>query len=185
MPSAEKCAGKKRHDHRRDVQLARDRDGVQRAGAAGGDEREVARIVALLDRDLAHRERHVRDRDLGRSPSAASTTSMPSVVGDLVLDGLRRAPPRRAASRRRGSYRRPMPAEHHVGVRDRRLRAAAAVADRAGIGAGALRPDLQPPTSSIHAMLPPPAPTSTMSITGQHHRMAARIAADVVALRHA
>ena len=53
-----------RHDHGRNLQVARDLHGVQRTGAADRDEREVARIVAALDRDAAHGERHLGDGDL-------------------------------------------------------------------------------------------------------------------------
>ena len=59
------------------------------------------------------------------------------------------------------------PAEHHVGVGDGRLGAAAAVADRAGIGARALRADLErADRRRSRRSLPPPAPTSTTSIIG-------------------
>ena len=58
------------------------------------------------------------------------------------------------------------PAEHQVGVGDRRPRAAEAVAGRAGIGAGALRPDAQRAAASTAAMLPPPVPTSEMCTIG-------------------
>ena len=37
---------------------------VHRPGAAEGDQREVARVVAALDRDLADRRGHARDGDL-------------------------------------------------------------------------------------------------------------------------
>ena len=50
---------------RRDVQFARDLGRVQRPPAPpNADHREIARIVAALDRDAAHRQRHLGDRDL-------------------------------------------------------------------------------------------------------------------------
>ena len=58
-------------------------------------------------------------------------------------------------------------AQRDVGVGDGGLGAAAAIADRVPDrrrrSAG---PTLSAPTSSIQAMLPPPAPTSTTSMTG-------------------
>src|SRR6266571_465863 len=56
--------GIERNDHLGYVQLACDRHHVQRSRAARGDQGEVARIVALGDRDLAHGERHLGYRDI-------------------------------------------------------------------------------------------------------------------------
>ena len=52
-------------EHRPDLELLRQRAGVQRAGAAERDEREVARVEAALDRDDPQRREHlgVDDRD--------------------------------------------------------------------------------------------------------------------------
>ena len=58
------------------------------------------------------------------------------------------------------------PAEHDVGVGDGRLGAAAAIADRAGIGARAVRADLERADVVDPGDRPPPAPTSTTSIIG-------------------
>ena len=75
------------------------------------------------------------------------------------------------------------PAEHHIGVGDGRLGAAAAIADRAGIGAGALRADLE------RADVVDPGDRAAAGADldhvdhRQHHRMAAGIAADVIAGR--
>ena len=52
-------AGIGRHDHCRNRQFPGDRGAVQRAGAAEGDQREIARIIAAADRDQPHRIRHV------------------------------------------------------------------------------------------------------------------------------
>ena len=54
----------RRHQHGRDAELARQRVGVQRAGAAEGDQHELARIVAALHGDQAHGADHVRVGDL-------------------------------------------------------------------------------------------------------------------------
>jgi len=44
-------AGVKRHDHLADLEFLRERDRVHRAGAAIGEEREVARVDAAPDGD--------------------------------------------------------------------------------------------------------------------------------------
>ena len=46
------------------AELLGERTGVQRAGASVGDEREVARIVAALDRDDAQSAEHLRVDDV-------------------------------------------------------------------------------------------------------------------------
>ena len=63
MPSAESDARVRRDEDARDAQGRREVAGVQRAGAAEGDEREVARVVAALDRDPAEGALHVRVGD--------------------------------------------------------------------------------------------------------------------------
>ena len=174
--------GEQRHDHGRNVQLAGDRHHVQRPGAARGDQREVARIVALGDRDLAHRERHLGDRDLDDRLRGRDGVELER-LGDLLLDAARGAVGvelHLAAE----EIVRIEPAEHHVGVGDGRLGAAAAVADRAGIGARAVRADLE------RADVVEPGDRAAAGADldhvdhRQHHRMAAGIAADVVAGRH-
>src|SRR5262245_7651033 len=56
-------AGMPWHEHTRDPDLLSQRQGMHRPGTAEGDQREVARIVAALDRDLANRRGHARDGD--------------------------------------------------------------------------------------------------------------------------
>ena len=94
---------KQRHHHLGDVQLARDRDHVQRPGAARRHQREVARIVALRHRHFAHRQRHLGDRDLDdrlrgrhRVHLQRRRRSSPRCRGAR--------PRRRASSGRRGNY---------------------------------------------------------------------------------
>ena len=76
------------------------------------------------------------------------------------------------------------PAEHDIGVGDGRFGAAAAIADRARVGAGALRSDLQ------RADLVAPGDRAAAGadldhVDHRHHdRMAAGIAADIIARRH-
>ena len=115
---------------------------VQRAGAAEGDHRGLARIDALVDRDRAHRERHRGVGDL-HDAERRLRHAEPQRVGDLL-------PRSRASAAARSSRIAPLrkrsaidAAEHEVGVGDDRIGRALAVAGRAGIGAGALRPDVK------------------------------------------
>ena len=75
------------------------------------------------------------------------------------------------------------PAEHDVGVGDGRFRAAAAITDRPGIGARALRPDLE----RTDVVSPGDAAAAGADLDHvdhrQHDRMAAGVAADVIAGR--
>ena len=56
-------AGMARHQHRRDAHAFREGEGVHRPRAAEGDQREVAGIVAALDRDLPDGGGHAGDGD--------------------------------------------------------------------------------------------------------------------------
>ena len=133
--------GERRHEDGRAAELLREPGGVDGPGAAVGDQRELARVAALLRRDRAQRARHprVRDRvDAGgelerstgraaprhaRAPASASSREIVDLpVGD-----------------RPGGH----VAEEDVRVGDGRVDAAAAVAGGPGRGAGAPRPDLQ------------------------------------------
>ena len=91
MPSAEKVPGTFGTITLRDEDLARDRDRVQRPGAAEGDHRGVARIDALVDRHRAHRERHGGVGDLHdaerRFRARASRSGSPIFVVDRALGG--------------------------------------------------------------------------------------------------
>src|SRR5947208_12612306 len=53
-----------RHEHRADLELVGKRAGMQRARTAEGDERELARVVATLDRDDAQGPQHLGIDDL-------------------------------------------------------------------------------------------------------------------------
>ena len=56
-------------DHDRgDAQVARNGHRMKRPGAARGDKREIAGIIALLDGDLAHGQRHLGDGDIHNRP---------------------------------------------------------------------------------------------------------------------
>ena len=130
------------HEHGAAAEVLGEPGGVHRAGAAVGDQREVARVAALLGRDRPQRAHHprVRDRvDPGGEPrarqrrAARRARSSAPAAGELgrdvdlaVRDGARRHQ-----------------AEHDVGVGHGRLVAAAAVAGRPGSSARAARSDLQ------------------------------------------
>ena len=96
---------------------------VQRPGAARRHQHEIARVVALLDRHFAHRERHFGNRDLDDA-RAAAIGSIVQRLGDLVGNAFARAVGvelHLAAE----EILRAEPPEHDVGVGDGRLGAAA------------------------------------------------------------
>ena len=101
---------------------------MQRAGAAEGDERELARVVAALDRDEPQRAQHLRVDDLDR-------------LGRV--DPVERALGRLAVELEPAGQARGKPAEQEVRVGHRRPRPAPPVAGGPGIGAGALGADAQ------------------------------------------
>ena len=82
-----------RDEHARDLELERDVAGEQRPGAAGRDEREVARVVAAADRvqldrlrhpealHLQHVERRLGDSD---SPSGSATSRIARSASSTV-----------------------------------------------------------------------------------------------------
>src|SRR6266852_7904322 len=171
--------GVKRHDHLGYVQLARDRHDVERTRPARGDQSEVARIVALRDRDLAHGERHLGDCDIDDGLRCGGQAHLQR-TGDLPRDALGRG----------------LRVEHHlpaeeilrieppqckIRVGDRRLGSPAAIAYRPGIGARALRADLE------RADLVDPGDAAAARahldhVDHRHHdRVAARVPADVIA----
>ena len=92
--------------------------GVHRAGAAERDQREVARLDALLDRDRPDRLRHLRVDDVAACPRRAASGSSPSSSREPATAAW--PPRRRASSARRGSLR-VEAAEHEVRVGHRRL----------------------------------------------------------------
>ena len=158
-------AGAGRHDDPVDAELFGEPRGVDRGGAAERDQGAPGDVLAALDRvhprgighglvdhlgDAVGGERRRRGRAARRSPRQ------------------RRARPlgieRQAAA---GEARRVDPAEHDVGIGDGRRAAAAAVAGRAR--ARSRRSPARPRSGASHrarAIEPPPAPISTISITG-------------------
>ena len=70
--------GERGHEHRRAAELLGEPGRVHRAGAAVGDQRELARVAALLGRDRAQRAVHARVRELvdaARRPRASVSPS--------------------------------------------------------------------------------------------------------------
>ena len=80
----------------------RERVGMQRTGAAEGDQREVARIVALLDRHEPQRAEHVLVDDVDDALGRVFDETDAERVGDLLHRLVRRARGR-ASCRRRAS----------------------------------------------------------------------------------
>ena len=176
-----KMRRKQRHDHLRDVKLPRDSADMQRTRAAGRHQREVARVVALGDRHLAHRERHLVVRDLDDRLRGRDRIKLQRAC-DLLLDAAQGG----SGIELHGAAEeivRVEPAEHHIGVGDGRLGAAAAIADRPRIGARALRSHFE--RADVVAPRNRAAAGADLDHVDhrQHHRMAAGIAADVIARR--
>ena len=143
--------GERARDRRADdlghAELGRECRGVQRPGAAEGREGELARVVAALHRhDLqGFRHRVVDHVDDGRSRGAdIDAQGLGKALGDGrfgggVIDG-------EIAAKQRALVE---VAEQQVAVGHRGLGPAAAVADGAGVGAGAPGADAQGP-SAVH-----------------------------------
>ena len=133
-------AGRRRHEHRERPHQLGDGVRVERAGAAVGDEREVARVVAALDGDEPQRARHVlvhdREDPLGRLLDRGEAHR----VGDRLDRRARRLDVERhlAAEQLRREV-----TEHDVGVGHGGQLAALAVGGRTGVGARRLGPDAE------------------------------------------
>ena len=119
---------------------------MQRAGAAEGDQRVVARIDALLDGARAdgvghvgvdHGEHALGRLAVGRGRARAASSPITRRGGDLVE--------RHAAAQEVLAVE---PAQHDIGVGHRRRVAAAAVGGGAGHGAGQRGPTLKAPAWS-------------------------------------
>ena len=141
-PSAEKLPGMARHQHARDADLVGQGQRVHGAGAAEGDQREVARVVAALDGDLADGGGHAGHGDahdaLGQRVHRHDRAHARGQIGDGVPRARRVDRDAAAQPARRADA-----AQHHVGVGHGGLGPAQAVGGRAGDGARAARPHLQ------------------------------------------
>ena len=137
--------GRGRHDHRERAHELGDGVRVERARAAVGDEREVARVVAALDGDEPQRARHVlvhdREDALGRLLDGAE----PHRVGDRLHGRAGRVDVERHLAAEQ--LRREVP-EHDVRVGDRRQLAAPAVGGGPGRGARPTRGRREAPSSA-------------------------------------
>ena len=114
---------------------------MQGPGAAIGKQRKTPQIVAAFGRNRSDRARHAGIGDaqdaLGRALERQTERPRHLLVQDAARGReVNRQP---AAEQSRGVE----SAEHKIGVRDCRERAAAPISSRAGIGPSAFRPDLQ------------------------------------------
>ena len=119
----ERAAGRERagrggQQHALRAELARDRDDVEARGAAAGDERVLARVDALRDRDLADRADHVLGRD-----RQGGVGGLLDAHAERLADRLQDAARGVGVERQQAAEEvgRVDPAEHDGGVRDGRL----------------------------------------------------------------
>ena len=154
----------RRDQQLRDAELARQRGRMQRPGAAESEQGEVARIVAARQaRPCGSRRPSCRWRRGRSRPPRRSRR------GRAARRRGRAAPPHRVHRDRVLDGEQPLgvePAEHQVGVGDRRPRAAAAVADRPGVAPALSGPTRSMPAASTEAIEPPPAPIVCTSTIG-------------------
>ena len=141
QPSALVRPGPRRDQHLRDVELARQRAGVQRAGAAEGEEREVARVVAARQAHHADRARHPVVADAHDRCGRCRCIEAERRADVLEQRGADRIHRHRMLDREQAL--RIEPAKRQVGIGDGGACAAAAIADRPGHGTRALGADAQ------------------------------------------
>ena len=103
--------------------------------------RRVARVDAAIDRDRPHRKRHGAVGDGGDAERGRHRIEAEPVAESLRIAASRGA--RSSVMLAAEKARVVEPAEHEIGIGHGRLVAAAAVAGRPRIGAGAARPDMQ------------------------------------------
>ena len=158
----------------------RDGDRMQRPGAAEGDHRGLARIDALLHRHRAHRERHGGVGDL-HDAERRLLHAEPRRAAQLQLDGALgrfHVELHRAVEEALGVD----PAEHEVGVGHHRIGRALAVGGGSRIGARAFRPDMD----AAGRIAPGDRAAAGADLDDVDHRnlhrLAARFAADDVAV---
>ena len=95
-----KRARRRRHDDLGDLQFVREGGGVHRAGAAESDQRELARVVAALERDDAQCLGHIAVDDLDDRGGRVGQADSERVADPLADRRLRRGRHRSAAHRR-------------------------------------------------------------------------------------
>ena len=163
-------SGSRRHDQGLDREAFGDRAAVERAGAPERHEREVAGVVAALHREHADRFRHRGVAD-GVDAERRLREAAPHRLGEGADRALRRIGSQANAA---GEPRRIEVAQHEARIGHGRGDSTAPVAGRAGIGARALRPDLE----DSGVVEPRDAPASGTDGVHVDHRHPERIAAD-------
>ena len=141
-------AGERVNQDLADAERVGDAAGMLRSGSPVAQQRELGRVMALADRDVANRARHRLDRDVEKSrgnPLDATLRRGAHRPGErlelLPHDaGVQRLVAARAEDRRERI--RADPAQQHLHVGDGE-RAAVAVAGRTGVRAGGARADGQ------------------------------------------
>ena len=155
-----------------DIELRRNQHAVHRPGPTVGQKHEVARVVSFRDRDLLDRTDHAGDRDANDAvgehmrldPAEPRREPVEGGAGKYAVQGEGRCELRLV----------PEPAEHEVGVRNRRLGPASPVRGGARVGAGAARPDRE----RLPAVEPCDAAAARSDGDDLHLRRAVRIARD-------
>ena len=132
---------RRRNQHRPHAERARDRNGLHWSGAAGGHKHIVARIDALFDRNEIESAGHLGIGDVDDRLRGLDQFETGGLGGALKYGFARKLDIELGLATEEviGIE----ATEHEVGVRQRRLGAAAAVARRPGNGARALRADGQ------------------------------------------
>ena len=158
QPSALVRPGPRRDQDLRNRQLARQRRRMQRPGAAEGEEREVARVVAARQARPCGWRRPCGRWRRARSPRRPAVGVEPERRADLLGEAVTNRSHRDGVLDSEEPLR-IEPAEHQIGIGDGRPRAAAAVADRPR--RRRRRSPARPcsmPDASTEAIEPPPAP---------------------------
>ena len=156
---------------------------VQRPGAAVSEHGEVARVEALGGGYCAHRIGHLSVGD-AQNAERGGVDVHPERLGDLAGNSATRSFEIELHLSAEEVVR-IEPSDDHVGVRHRRLGAAASVAHRPGLGARTLRAD---PRAAVRIEPCEAAPAGADLIDVKHsnaHRQAGVVAADEVVRRGA
>ena len=172
QPERGQHAGPERNHDPPDAELRREVTGMQRPCPPEGDERRLPGIAAALRHVHAHRPRHRLVDDVVHGPRRLQHR-LSARPGEVLRDAV----PRRIFIEAHRTAREVVGvevAQQQVGIGHRRPGAAAVVTDRPGVGAGALRPDLD----EAHGVDPgdaAPAGPNLDHVDRRHrHRKAAR-----------
>ena len=158
----------RRHEDPRNLQLERDIAREQRPGSAGGDERELARVVPAPDAVQLDRLRHPELLDLqGAERSLLRRDAEPG------CDRLHRLPRELGIELHVAAEQpavRPQPSEQELRIGRRRLGAATAVAGGAGIGACGFRADAED-AAGVDVGDRAAAGADRVDVDHRHHRL--------------